>query len=620
MNRLLTYSLVVTCFVLASCSESFLEPEPLSFFAPENVFVDKAGYEAQLVTMRKNLTTEHMGGRGTSLIHTQWIFGETHIGGAFMDMDRLNPNVSADWFNVNGALGVMYQFIKDANVIITRIDDIEWENEQDRNEILAEALWHRSYWYNRMVHSYGDVPFIGEEVTSPRVDFKTHTRGAILDKIQEDLEWALTYLPESAAPGEITRYAGYHLLTRIALANKEFDTAIDAATTVINGPHDLMTERFGVDANDPERNIIWDLHRPQNVNASANTETILAIVDRYSDPDDVKTSGSWYQYHYNPSWHHSRVADSEGGQCTYRPTTAEADTLQGGEQWKVLGQGGTSAVPNQFFQYHLWEEGDYTFEDTPDLRRRAGTGNWWEVDEILCNVPSSPDYGQPAINGTVGGGIQGLIHTSLFAANVYKTYHPERDGTPLGGNADMYIFRLAETYLLRAEAYHWTGQEGLAADDINQVRERAGAEPISASEVDIDLIFDETLRELFFETPRQNELARVAFYMGEEGINGYDYETLHQSNWAYDRIIRTNDWYPQYDGPYVGELTPHGNPLPLGEQYRFASGLTPRINPHNFLWPIADNFIDANTQGVINQNKGYVGADRNEPPLETIED
>ena len=47
-----------------------------------------------------------------------------------------------------------------------------------------------------------------------------------------------------------------------------------------------------------------------------------------------------------------------------------------------------------------------------------------------------------------------------------------------GGHTDWYVFRLAETYLLRAEAYFWKGELANAAADINAVRTRAGAAPI----------------------------------------------------------------------------------------------------------------------------------------------
>ena len=48
-------------------------------------------------------------------------------------------------------------------------------------------------------------------------------------------------------------------------------------------------------------------------------------------------------------------------------------------------------------------------------------------------------------------------------------------------------------------------------------------------------------------------------------------------------------------------------------------GNSPRLSPHHVLWPIDANVITANTQGIINQNEGYIGAENNVPPLETIE-
>src|SRR5690606_5982465 len=155
----------------------------------------------------------------------------------------------------------IFEMIKNSNVAISRIDDIEWDEESTRNEVLAEALWHRSYWYYRLIGNYGDVPFVNEEVQGAKLDFQTHSRWAVLDKIQADMEFAVEWMPETAAPGIPSRGAGNHLLTKIYLANMEFDKAIAAASRVIEGPYALMTDRFGQDAADIGKNVIWDLHR-----------------------------------------------------------------------------------------------------------------------------------------------------------------------------------------------------------------------------------------------------------------------------------------------------------------------------------------------------------------------
>ena len=48
---------------------------------------------------------------------------------------------------------------------------------------------------------------------------------------------------------------------------------------------------------------------------------------------------------------------------------------------------------------------------------------------------------------------------------------PQQDqaARPNGGNGDWYVFRLAETYLIRAEAYYWKGELASAAEDINTI-------------------------------------------------------------------------------------------------------------------------------------------------------
>src|SRR5699024_4184681 len=281
-----------------------------------NTYTSEAGFEAQLITMRRTLAdAEFTGGRGSALFIGQWDATGAGIGIWAMDKDDLtgSPSTYVAFYQQASMINDVYTYIKDANVVISRIDDIEWDSQKRRNEILAEALWHRSYWYNRLVHSYGDVPFVGDEIKEAKLDFQTHTREAILDKIQSDMEFSVDHLPQGVVPGAVSRGAGYHLLSKIYLANLEFQQAIDAASEVINGPYALMTDRFGQDAEDSSRNVIWDLHRPMNKNNSANTETILAIVDRYEAPKGARDEdGMATMRAFHPDWWHSRHRDSEG--------------------------------------------------------------------------------------------------------------------------------------------------------------------------------------------------------------------------------------------------------------------------------------------------------------------
>jgi hypothetical protein len=260
-----------------------------------------------------------------------------------------------------------------------------------------------------------------------------------------------------------------------------------------------------------------------------------------------------------------------------------------GLQYDTLfrGNGNTRATP--YYLYEIWD-----YEN--DLRR--SDVNWVEWYEIKYNNPSSVDFGKPIDRANYASAVDTFQHSFSFPH--YKTFIPEKDPSadPRGGNGDAYIFRLAETYLLRAEANFWKGELSAAANDLNRVRQRAGALPITAGEVTLDFIFDERARELFTEAPRHSELVRASYIMARENINGYNLENFSQNNWFYDRVMAKNVFF---------QIN-----LTWGQQ-------SYRIAPHNVLWPIPETVITENTLGVINQNQGYSGTERNQPPLETIE-
>jgi hypothetical protein len=85
---------------------------------------------------------------------------------------------------------------------------------------------------------------------------------------------------------------------------------------------------------------------------------------------------------------------------------------------------------------------------------------------------------------------------------------------------DWYMMRLAETYLLRAEANMLKGDKTAAAADINAVRNRAQATPVVASDVDMDVILDERARELYGEEFRLSTLMRTGKLV--EYLNKYN--------------------------------------------------------------------------------------------------
>lgn len=83
------------------------------------------------------------------------------------------------------------------------------------------------------------------------------------------------------------------------------------------------------------------------------------------------------------------------------------------------------------------------------------------------------------------------------------------------GTRDLYVFRLAETCLIAAEAAVKNNDNGNALKYINLVRERAAVNapesglPLYTGTVTLDDVLDERALELFGEAPRWNDLQRT---------------------------------------------------------------------------------------------------------------
>lgn len=591
MNKWIKYATLGTIYLtLISCGNDFLDIKPLSIYTPENVYADKDGLEGVLVSLRKNLRGDfygYGGGVASELIASDIAISANKQQEAIHNFNtQVLPTGTGVTYDFHEIWKRGYNQIRNANVILSRINEAYFDSEDVKNAIIAEAYFHRAYWYYRFIHLFGDVPFLSKEYTEPKIDFYTHSRKVVLGKITEDMEFAVKWLPKTADRGAVSKGAGFHLLSKIYLANSNFKSAVDAATAVIeDGQYELMTNRFGVDASDPFYNVIWDLHQKENKSSSVNKEGILVVQERYGFPDAEVSGGTQSMVKYVPCWWNTTyIKDPEGKRGTI-------DT-KGNDVLMKIGRGVAYVRPCSYHNYEIWENAG------EDLRH-DNTVNWFSVDKFVYNNPSSKYYGQP-VQIQYTNPID-TIHC-WYPFPYYKVYVKDEENpeSPKGGHSDWYLFRLAETYLLRAEAYYWLNQKDKSAADINIVRVRAKAFPITEADVTIDYILDERARELFAEEFRKSELTRIAFIMAENKINGYSMESFSEKNYWYDRVMSKNEFYRA------------GNILWGPNVYK--------ISPFHVLWPVPATAIDSNQGGVINQNKGYMGFEKNIAPLEVIDD
>ena len=425
--------------------------------------VDKQGMDALIVSMNK-LYREEYALTDQHDILGEWNYSDFTVNGAppasiMHNMEtQMTPN-STDDHEVRKYWAREWEGIKFANIIVARIDDVNFDTESDKNEILANGYFARAYWYYRLVHQFGDVPFIATEVTSPRLDFYTHSRESILQKITSDLEFAVQWLPEHVLPGQINRAAGSFLLTKCYLSLREFDKAIAEASKIIDGgKYHLMTERFGTTEPDfytfsilkPEEfDVMWDLHQKNNKSLPENKEMIFAVQDEYLV--EGGTDGAGKMRDSGPTWF-TNVKDPDG-----KSGTTDNDYRKGLNMIEQLGRGVGRMVPSQYFRDMRWE-------DPNDAR--YSHNNYFGMERFVYNNPSSKYYGQPFDARYV----TDMRTWFPFMYNKLAYIDDAHNPKPQGAWSDMYVYRLAELYLLRAEAYWWKGDIPNATKDVNTVR------------------------------------------------------------------------------------------------------------------------------------------------------
>lgn len=596
------------------CDDEWLEPKPLSFFAPENALVDAKGMYAALTACERNMRYEWYGD-GSPII-TELVFSDVCVEGTTDKpgpAQNLNIQITptsqlnhTDYNRIGWYWYEGYKGIKYANVVIDRIDDATYKDEAERNAVLGSAYFHRAFRYYRLTQQFGDVPFIGREITAPKLDFYSTDREVILKKIQKDMEFAVQWCTDNADRGRVTKGAAAHLLTKINLALGEFDKAIATASSVIDGGvYSLMRSPFGQVPKEEgdyltklgivRDDVVARLHWWQNKAIAANKEVLFMVLSR----EDLVDSRLDLQIMRQavPFWgvSNSNMLYTPDG---FGPGTSDL-AAQEIKLVETFGRGIGRARGTSYHTKKIWD-------DPNDLRHKKG--NWMNMEDLVynnANAKKGKYYNKPLQLYRENGQIATTdTIRNWFSWPHYKLYVPDpRRTQPQGGSYDWYVFRLAETYLLRAEAYWWNNEPAKAMADVNEVRTRAGAAPYTdLSKFDIGTILDERARELFWEEPRKTELARIAFLFAKTGKayrgKSYSKANFGTSNFYFDKIMETTDFYNK------------GVKANNGQEYT--------MSPYHVLWPVPQAAISSNSQGQLNQNYGYDGYGNNVPPLTTI--
>lgn len=527
-------SVVTLLLFMQSCNEDVLTETPLSFLSPDVTLVSNAGFQSAITAL-------HVGIREFINVNGIDNWWATSLGtdiGSISATQNFLQNYQTQLTPTSNPVNNYWDWayltiLPRANQIIdyAQRPTATWTDEKQKNAVIAEARFFRAFILNITTNLYGDVVIVDKLATEPKVDYQLSPRKDVLAFIKADLEFASQWLPlTESQPGRIVKNAADHLLAEVNISLGNYDAAIAAATSVItSGRNQLMTSRFGSLKNQPG-DVYSDLWKDGNQNRSGgNLENLWVIQFEFQTPGGLPSSSGQMGKGWLRCWG-ARYFDAK-----------DPDGKAGMSLVDSLGRGVAWMRPNNHVLYNIWNDPNDIRNSRFNIRRK------W-----IYNNPTSKYYLQEVKKHV---NLDTLFH--LFPSFI-KIEGLSLAGSANGGTfSDWPMMRLAETYLLRAEAYLLKGDKQKAADDINVVRLRAKATPVIASQVDIDYILDERLRELIVEEPRRLTLSR----MGK-------------------LVERTKK--------YNGFATTIGT-----------------IQPKNELFPIPQKFIDANFGAKIKQNPGY---------------
>lgn len=506
MNKLYTVFFMMLLVFLTSCGKDFLEESPKSFFSTANAFKTENDFtssinnlyglvRSELYTVNDNNPMEYM--------------YRTDIA---VQITTATPNLDGDFSPNSGVVSnhwaPYWKIIAEANTVLSRLPAAEFSIEK-KTLFEAKAKFFRAFGYRCLSYLFGGVPLVLEEVTTEKTDFVRASRKEVFAQIISDLDFAAKNLPAITAvkDGEISNLAAQHLLSEVYIADGQYQNAVNAASVVIDDANtDLMTDRFGTRKAETPGDVYWDLFRTGNQNRKAGNKEGIWVIQIENDVQGGAASttvgfasGNLFSLErvHSPLLRDLRVNG-------VAPFLWPAGDYSGGRGVGFL-------APSPYFINDVWAS---------DFNTDIRNANHNFVRTFKSNNPASPLYNQEISFSNLPAGATGVNGAVLVnnkadrAIYPYQTKCTEPFGHPanlyvtpapypyaLKGGAggtykDQYLFRLAETYLLRAEAYLGLNDKGNAASDINVVRARAKASPVTADKVDIDYILDERIREL----------------------------------------------------------------------------------------------------------------------------
>ena len=487
MKKYITLLLLVAVG-FTSCTD-FLTEENKTQYSQDYIFNSEGGLDlavSALYVLHRNYlgddsenNTTWAVERGTDIVMTNG--GTGNFYGTY-DPNHLKPSaaqVSRMWTR-------MYQIIGRCNEIIAAGEDMEQTPQLEQT--LAEAKAFRAQSYFLLFRTYDRIWLNTEPVTWENVnderDYRPATANEVYDLLYKDLGYAIEHLDwQSSMPGRFNQAAARAILAKVALWKKDWKTALDQAEAIdecgfyqlLDSPKEVFE---GADLNHSEALMV----QQWSENPGGNLDT--------KSPKGHQFSTLFISMYRRPLG--GKVEES----CT-------------AENW---GYTYGRCLPNPYLLSLYDKAKDKRYNDY-FIHRYKNTSN--ENVQYGKTVVKPGDYFPETKDGAVDQDI--LPGCTKHGDVTTRELHASR------GYKDIILYRLADVYIMGAEAALRLNDQTKAKYFYNKTWQRAGNAAFTGT-LTLQHIIDEEAREMCFENDRWYFLKRLGIlidqvrkYAGNEG-------------------------------------------------------------------------------------------------------
>jgi len=414
--------LLTGIIVLTACSEDFIDLNPPSNLNSAGFYKTQKEINQAVLSAYGDLRSVYnsrfieLGEIRSDNTTYSWLPGNPE---SQKGIDEFASPLLIDNSYTTDAWNNCYEIIMRANIVIDKVDQATFIDENLRNQYKAEAKFIRAliyFWLNRI---FGGVDLNGQLSGVIKVDkaisqIEAYELGRVplqemYDLIIEDLEFAEQYLPDSYASsdkGRVTNGGATGLLGKVYMTMAGYP--LNKGTEYYN----LAIQKFLEIINDPRYSLVPSYKDLFDVTNKNTAESLFEVQYKKGSPGGATGS----------PWNNS-----------FAPRFSDKEVVLVGNKGAMNSPTGTMS--------NAYETGDpRKYVSMRDGWTNSTTG-LWETERYVC-----------------------------------KYYDVATSGSDNGNN--WIELRLADIYLLYAEAIVRTGgDKSIALDYLNQIRERARNTP-----------------------------------------------------------------------------------------------------------------------------------------------